>query len=151
MIGKESNESGWIEELKLLYDLDVKERKEYANFLMSKGYIPGTYIQNWQELVEQYQIKNNKSYQPGDRIFGDSFRDFRIRKLVKDHVIEAIRDDELRFQMFCLVKHLDQDKETQTYFLKKLKKINNCEEIIKNLEERININDYKSLKTKVLV
>lgn len=151
MIGRETNESGWIEELKLLYDLDVKERKEYANFLMTKGYIPGTYIQNWQELVEEYQIKNNKSYQPGDRIFGDSFRDFRIRKLVKDHVTEAIRDDELRFQMFCLVKHLDQDKETQTYFLKKLKRINNCEEIIKNLEERININDYKSLKTKVLV
>lgn len=151
MIGRETNESGWIEELKLLYDLDVKERKEYANFLMTKGYIPGTYIQNWQELVEEYQIKNNKSYQPGDRIFGDSFRDFRIRKLVKDHVTEAIRDDELRFQMFCLVKHLDQDKETQTYFLKKLKRINNCEEIIKNLEERININDYKSLKTKILV
>jgi hypothetical protein len=151
MIGREANESGWIQELKLLYDLDVKERKEYANFLMSKGYIPGTYIQNWQELVEEYQIKNNRSYQPGDRIFGDSFRDFRIRKLVKEHAADAIHESELRFKMFCLVKQLDQDKDTQTYFLKKLKKINNCEEIIKNLEERININDHKPLKTKVLV
>jgi len=141
----------WKEELHLLYSLDQKERKNYINFLMSKGYIPGTYITNWQELAEEYIKSQGKSYNLGDRIFGDSFRDFRIKKLVENHVNEAIQNDECRFEMFCLVKHLENDSDTQTLFLNKLKSLNGCKDIIKNLEERINMNDNKSLKTKVLV
>lgn len=143
--------ASWQDELKLLYELDQKERKDYANFLMKKGYIAGTYIPNWKELAEEYQklkIKDTPSL--GDRIFGDSFRDYRIKKIINEHMNDVLADFDMRFKMYCLVKHSDHDKDLQNMFLEKLKNINNCDEIVKNLEERIKIVEYKGLKTKAL-
>lgn len=142
--------ASWQDELKLIYELDQKERKEYANFLMKKGYIPGTYIHNWKQLAEEYKKSKRKDSNLGDRIFGDYFRDFRIKKIMNEHMNEILVDFDLRFKMYCLVKHSDHDKELQNVFLEKLKSINNCDEIIKNLEERIKINECKVLKSKAL-
>ena len=137
----------WKQELNLLYELDQKERKNYVNFLISKGYIPGTYIKNWQIFAEEYVKLHNL----GDRIFGDSFRDFRIKRLVENFSEDAILDSDLRFKLYCLVKHLDQDKDTQNKFLIKLKCLDKCDEIVKSLEDRIKISENVQLQTKILV
>lgn len=143
MIGQ-NDELFWKKELNYLYEICQKERQEYSNFLTKKGHFPGTYIPNWNKLAEEFIKSKGQNYRHGQRIFGDTFRDFRLKNLVDSFLNEIIKIPDCTKKLFELIKYSDNDAQLQMFFISKLKKSNCDESLIKILDEKISLNkDHK--------
>lgn len=141
----------WKSELDDLFDLDQKERKSFDDFLEKKGYIKGSYLNNWSELISEYQNLRGMNYSLGDRIFGNILRDTRIENIVLKYSDSIILDPEYRDKLYTLVKNSDNNLNLQLFFLEKLKKHSRCPKITKNLEERIQISSNYQQSSAILI
>lgn len=115
----------WKINLKYLFDLYQREKKEYEMFLKSEGFILGTYIEDIDSIVQKYQKSRGINHIKGNRIFGDSYRDLLLKEIIENNYYDIINNSFLQEQTLSLLKIMKTYPETCNFFLEKMKEIKN--------------------------
>lgn len=113
----------WKQNLEYLYNQYQAEKQEFEKFLTKHGYILGTYIQDIFKIVQKYQKSRGINHQEGDRLFGDSYRDFLLKNIIEENIEEIKNDKTLKKQVLSLLNISKTHPESNKYFVNTIQKV----------------------------